>query len=782
MSKKGKIALIILSIFLGAGVIIVLLISPIAKYIIEKYDYKYTGRQIQIGQAYLNPFTGYLQLNNVNFYESESDSVFLKADFISLDFSLIKIFSKNYEISELTIDHPVAFLLQSDHEFNFNDLIEKFSSPVKEVKARVPVHFNLLDVNIKDGVFYYYENLIPIDYYIKNVNISCKGIYWDADTIATQFSFQPGIGTGKIKGNITVNTKNNNYHFAVLVSKLNLNIIGQYLKELTNYGTFSANLDADIQSSGNFRTIDSVVTSGVLMINDFHFGKNAKNDYASFQRLTLAIQEINLAKNKYFYDSVSMVNPYFKYEMYDYLDNIQTIFGKGGVKIVDVKSDKQKFNLVIEIAEYVKKISNNFFSSHFKIGRLAVYNGNIKFTDYSVNSKFSAALSPLYIIADSIDKEKGWVDVALNSEVKPYGELKVNLNINPKDSGDFDLNYKLQRVPFALFNPYLITYTSFPVDKGIIESHGSWHVRNGNIQSDNHLIVVDPRVSKRIPSKGGKWIPMKLVMAFVRERNNVMDYQIPITGDLNDPKFHLRDVVKDILKNIYVKPVTTNYRIDVKSTEQQIENYLSIKWEMRKSNLSRKQIKFVEKLAGFLKSHPDASITVSPHIYSEREHEYILYFEAKKKYIQHCNNLKDLELNNADSIKVEKLSVKDSAFTNYLDERTKEALLFTVYDKSSKIIKRELVDNIFSKINKDRKDEFMNYFDREGVSKQIVFLKDKSEIPFDGFSYYKLEYNGEYPESLLNAYYKMIDYNNEEPREKYKDFRLNDSPGNSKLK
>ena len=30
-----------------------------------------------------------------------------------------------------------------------------------------------------------------------------------------------------------------------------------------------------------------------------------------------------------------------------------------------------------------------------------------------------------------------------------------------------------------MFNPYLITYTSFPLDRGTIELNGTWNVRNG---------------------------------------------------------------------------------------------------------------------------------------------------------------------------------------------------------------------------------------------------------------------------------------------------------------
>ena len=66
----------------------------------------------------------------------------------------------------------------------------------------------------------------------------------------------------------------------------------------------------------------------MVAINDFHFGKNPEDDYASFDKLVLAINEMSPKKHKYLFDSVSLSHPYFKYERYDYLDNLQTMFGK----------------------------------------------------------------------------------------------------------------------------------------------------------------------------------------------------------------------------------------------------------------------------------------------------------------------------------------------------------------------------------------------------------------------------------------------------------------------
>ena len=86
-------------------------------------------------------------------------------------------------------------------------------------------------------------------------------------------------------------------------------------------------------------------------------------------------------------------------------------------------------------------------------------------------------------------------------------------------------------------------------------------------------------------NKDTKWIPIPLILSFIREPGNVIDYEIPITGNLKNPKFHLHDVFMDLLENIFVKPPTTPYKIMVKSIETEIEKSLTVKWDMRHNSL-----------------------------------------------------------------------------------------------------------------------------------------------------------------------------------------------------
>ena len=94
MKKKSKIKKTVL---IGSGIIIlvviivILFISPITKYLVEKYDEKYTGRKITMDWAYVNPFTGYVYFNNLKIYEYNSDSLFFSATGTGANFALYKL-------------------------------------------------------------------------------------------------------------------------------------------------------------------------------------------------------------------------------------------------------------------------------------------------------------------------------------------------------------------------------------------------------------------------------------------------------------------------------------------------------------------------------------------------------------------------------------------------------------------------------------------------------------------------------------------------------------------
>ncbi|MDF2449035.1 MAG: hypothetical protein K0R26_1539 [Bacteroidota bacterium] len=772
ISPKLKKTLIILTIVIVALVaLVIIFISPITKYMVEKYDTKYIGREVKMDWAYVNPFTGYIHFDDLKIFEQKSDSVFLEIDGITARVSMRKLFRKTYEINSLVLDQPVAKIIQKKKVFNFQDIIDLFNDKDKPKTDKGPVHFNLLNAEINDGVFHFSEPSTPINYSIIKVNFESEGKRWDNDTIKGKLKFSSGIGRGDVDAKFMINTKSMDYAFDVLVKKFDMKIMKQYLRDLSNYGNISSVLDADLEGKGNFKDKEAIDGKGRLVISDFHFGKDSTEDYVAYEKLTLAITELAPAKRKYFFDTVRLEKPYVKYERYDYLDNIQRMFGKSGSKVKEAKSNPEKFNLIIELSKYIRVLFKNFLQSDYKINNLSIEDGNILYNDYSINEKFTASLNPLNIRADSVDDDNKWVKLTMNTGIKPYGSLNIAVSMNPKNNKDFDLNYKLHKVPAPLLNPYLITFTSFPLDRGLIELFGTWNIRNDIIQSNNHFIMVDPRLADKVRKNGAKWIPLPLIMAIVRERGNVIDYKIPITGNLKDPKFHLKDVILDILKNIFVKPPTTGYGMEIRNTESQVEKLMAVTWPLRQAKPDDDQDKFLNKLALFLGKSPVAHLNFQPYEFTDKEKEYILFFEAKKKFYLANDGKKGKVISEEDSINIERISVKDSAFILYVNERVKDKMIFTMQEKCYHLVGNSIINARLKQLETARKESILSYFKKLYVEKQVHFLEKKSVIPKNGFTYYKISYKGDIPEDLKESYDKLLEIDSEPPRKKYFDFR-----------
>lgn len=764
-----------LLIFAGSILIMILVlivvISPLIKYALEKYDKPYTGREITVDWVYANPFTGYIHLSGLKIFESASDSVFLSASGLSVNVALLKLLIKTYELSEVTFDRPRGVIIQNQKKLNFSDLIDLFS-PLDSATTRKPVHFNIGHTKIINGEFHYLEKLIPVNYFIKNVNIESDGKQWNIDTIASTFNFISGIGGGSLKGDFTINTKNNDYRFSVVAKKFDLKFIQQYIKDMANYANFSALLDANIQATGNLNDQEDIIAKGQLAFNDFHFGKDSTEDYASFKSLRLGIINLSPKNRLYLFDSISLQHPYVKYERYDHLDNYQNMFGGGGVKINAAVADSYKFNLVIEVARYIKVLSKNFFKSNYQVNNLVVHEGDLVINDYSLTEQFSLNLKPIHISADSIDRSHNRVGVSLQSSIKPYGNISITLSLNPKDTGEYDMHYKLEKLPASLFNPYIISYTSFALNRGTIECKGTWNVRKGIIDSNNHLMIIDPRVTARVENDDTEWIPLPFIMALVRERGNMIDYDIPISGNLKDPKFHIGNAILDLLKNIFVKPPTTPYGIQVKSTEEELEKSLTLSWPMRATVLEQDQERFVMRMANFLTRNPEATIDVYPLHYEAKEKEHILFFEAKKKYFLLIHSKTEKTFSKSDEEAVDLMSVKDKAFIKYLNQQVADSMVFTIQEKCNRIIDSKVIQAKFEQLRKERQVYFINYFENKEVASKIIIHPSQNIIPYNGFSYYKIDYKNELPNWLVKAYKEMNKLNNEPLRRKLRRERL----------
>nr|MBK9652290.1 hypothetical protein [Bacteroidota bacterium] len=94
--------------------------------------------------------------------------------------------------------------------------------------------------------------------------------------------------------------------------------------------------------------------------------------------------------------------------------------------------------------------------------------------------------------------------------------------------------------------------------------------------------------------------------------------------------------------------------------------------------------------------------------------------------------------------------------------------LFTMQEKCLKIVDQHVIDDAYKHINNARKATFMKTFELRDVQNQIVMKSNKNVVPYNGHSFYKIDYKNELPQWLLSAYGKMMKMNNSPTRNKMK--------------
>ncbi|HEX2922280.1 MAG TPA: DUF748 domain-containing protein [Bacteroidales bacterium] len=746
MKKVLKIILILISIY----IFLIVIASPLTKYMIQRYDYKLTGREITLDNVFINPLGGRATIRRMSVFEYENDTVFFYAGKISTDMSLLKLLTGNYEVKSLKINNPEIRVFRHDSVFNFSDLMDRFL--IVDTLDKEELHLNILDITIRNGIVRYSEPGITGTTNFSGIDFKSPGFKWNVDSITGTFSLIPASGT--TSGSFMLNIDSLDYRLKLILNDFNSAAFNQYTENFFSGINISSDSDIQLNIQGNLNKLLQGKGSGRVVINDFNMVKDRTVEYLSFEEFLVSFRDINLEDKKFYFDSIRLSKPFILYQLFDTLDNFRRLVP---FRIEEEAKDKE------DTAEMLLDLKG----ADYYVNNLAITGGKFEFNDYSINSKFTFIIDLLNINADTIDKRNKRININTDARIYPSGTITTSLSMDPENEKNLDFKYSVADVPATLFNPYIISISSYPLDRGTIEMNGQWHIRNSKINSLNHFLVIDPRDTKRVRRRDNKWIPLPLIMSFVRERGGVIDYEIPVEGDLSDPEFNLWDVVTDILKNILVKPPTTPYRLQVKSLKEEVEKNLSVTWQMQQFEIADNQKKFMKGIAEFLKTNPQSKIVVQPVYHEEKEKENILFFLAKKKYFFESEGKPFTTLSKNDSLKLLRLSTRDSLFVLYLNKNLKNPGMYTIQEKCYILVGRELVQETYNNLKRLRNVAFLQFFKDNNTSNQVEILEPKISIPYNWFSYYDINYKGGVPESLREAFNKLYELNEEPPSEDF---------------
>ncbi|MDX8340494.1 DUF748 domain-containing protein [Draconibacterium sp. IB214405] len=543
--KWKRIALIVLAV-VSVIVIVILAIAPgVIKNYINKNGVELTGRNISIEKIKYNYFTSTLQVFNVAMYEQNNTDVFVGFDSLLLNMKPLRVFKHEINVQQFKLVNPYSQVIQTDTIFNFTDLIEFFDTEEQEVAVDTtetdPYRLNLNLLEIKNGALRYTDTQLDHTIGMQNISFLIPQIYWGGAESSADLAFNIGDG-GSINTTFDFNSQTGDFSGKAELHKLALNIFLPYIQEYMNFKDMRGTMDAVVQLNGNQEDLMHLSLSGSASVDSLMF-----TDPSDKEVLGAAKTRLELTRSKpLMYEAeigkIEIIGPYTYFALIDSLSNFEEMMVMG-------EDEEDSGSAESEAAE----------TYDILIDKFVIDSGLIDFSDQRMKEIFNYELSQVHVDMDSLSLNSNWLEITSSMKLNKRGNLEAELGWNPYDPFQhIELNYVLSDFQLPDINIYSKHYAGLPILFGDMYYRNKTTILNKQLNSENELVIRNVEMGRKT---GGLYdVPIKLALFILKDKNGDVNLDIPVTGDLSDPKTDVGKIVWNTFKGFMGKIVSSPFR------------------------------------------------------------------------------------------------------------------------------------------------------------------------------------------------------------------------------
>jgi hypothetical protein len=198
------------------------------------------------------------------------------------------------------------------------------------------------------------------------------------------------------------------------------------------------------------------------------------------------------------------------------------------------------------------------------IGEVRVANSTIGFEDFSIEPNFSVSI-------------QGFSGAVTGLSTAPGSQARFNLkgyvvdrfapvsitgraNVFAYDANT-DLTASFKNIELPVFNPYSGRFAGYAISKGKLSTTLHYRIVNRGLQADHNVVVDQLTWGQATDSKDKVSLPIRLATSLLKDKNGVINLDLPVGGTLDDPQFRIWPVVWQIVGNVFTKLITAPFAL-----------------------------------------------------------------------------------------------------------------------------------------------------------------------------------------------------------------------------
>lgn len=683
LMKKGlKITIIVLSVIVVLLLLISLLVSPIAKWYIEKNCKDLVGRKITIENLDVKLLLGRAAVDNFVLYEANDTDTFVAIDHFDADVRVWGILRKSIVVDYINVVAPQATILRDGNSLNFDDILTFFankSAGVAENDSLAVAETDtvavepseadkgnswkivLRDIALNDGKVRYADDVIGIDWTMHHIKLGIPEIDLSGSGTNMQLYFDFARG-GSLDLKAMFDQPTMDYELECQISDYPLGVLMPFVKGVVNLGDMSGSLALGLHAKGNIENIMASDIDGAIQIDSVTIQDASGVQLAALNQFKTDIEHINIAHDyivklrNFVIDGVSA-----RYEVYaNGSNNFSSLFA------TSAEGEPEESSVNVE-TEPTDSVTGDAPQLDISVENIVMSNSNFTYVDNTLPEPFSLRLSKMRFKTPMFSTQ-GVNDVELFAVLQDVGALRVKWNGNI-EAQNHDLMLTLNNFNLKDISPYSLTFFGYPITDGKLSFRGQNIINNGMLKGTNKLSLYHPTVGDKRTDVDAEFgiVPLKLAMVVLTDREGKAEIDLPISGDIKSPQFSYGKIIVQALVNVLVKIAAAPIDLLAEALGLNSDEIKEIEFGAWQYQFTPEQYDKIEKLSKIIAEEPELRIRLQHEVNFEKGIQAIIENDLKRDYYLWQNPDRAESMNMVDIDAYQKLSLKNPQIVAFAD-------------------------------------------------------------------------------------------------------------------
>jgi len=197
------------------------------------------------------------------------------------------------------------------------------------------------------------------------------------------------------------------------------------------------------------------------------------------------------------------------------------------------------------------------------IGAVRIANGSANYSDLWIKPSFAVGIQTLDGTVTGLSSDpKSRAKVDLNGKVDRYSPVHIGGDINLLSAALYtDVTMSFKDLDLAIVNPYSGHFAGYKIDKGKLSVDVSYKIEQRKLAAQQHFVVDQLQLGDQVDSPDAVHLPLKIAVALLKDRNGVIDINLPMSGSLDDPHFRIGPIIWQAFVNLIVKAATAPFAL-----------------------------------------------------------------------------------------------------------------------------------------------------------------------------------------------------------------------------